>query len=674
MSNKKNNKQALVARCGAHFPVGLLILTGLMLSAEISAQTLVTRQANSSNNTINDIVFVPPQAIPINTDQAALTSLRALVHRVEVTATDATIDLIAFDTLGNKIVSYPRAPIASSTFEIVYDQCAGPGPVRPNGASIDDDRNLYATSSGASLPSEVWVLKRDTASSIPGCLEGYELPRRLALFAGSPDLEETVVVPGDVAMDVPGWSAGDLLVLMRNSAQLVRFAAADIAACVASAPSSLCDVSPAQTVIATSGFPSSAEPTGVDFVNLDLSHRLAIVLNGGDVLVYFPNGTRQSVDFVNGLGNGPFKDRVGTEGGQDKLVLTNRNGGEILKIAIVTDLSGNLVAETDGMGNPVIATVTAGVEFPIGIDLLTSDAVDVTLCTEINSAIENCVLSGVLLNFINAQATAAGSLGLELFFAEDPRCDANGNFTPGPLTTSQLGLNFDVDVRIPNNVTGFPVQIGGTTVCRLVFGEANGVALVNGFVEIQPDEGAILGFDPSCTDLNFQMRPRTFYHPNLTGLQIPEGDELFGVTWECNRDRSGVPGWSLFMPAARWDFGCAANDDACRIAAFENTVIPTDIARLEATLENGVLPKRLGRNLRKDLAAGGRDFGRGRYAKAVAKFDSFGITVCENFDQIPEILEGNLLIKALHISFEITEHFLGAGYEPPAECGIVLTQ
>lgn len=403
------------------------------------AQTVRVVAANSSNNDVYEVAFSGSggSVTTIINDQSTHASLRSVAFLAN--AETLTVDVLAADTLRDQVLRFPNPTASTPTAaQVVWapgDGVAGPnplglpGPVAPNGLSLDAEQNLFVVSSapGTSVSQTMWVFKRNPASP-----SGFDLPRLLdSHFGGASvdQLQETLVSTikvGPVAFD-------DLLVAA-TPARVFRYSAAAIRTVLADGG----EIEPSTLVTPT--VLGAYEPAGLDFWPTD--GKLLISTSNGTVLTYDVEAGTLLANFASGLGNGKFKIKTGLELGQPRAYVANRNGGEILKFG-----------PPAGGANPPLAMVTTGVQSPQGLTVTNAGLSTAESCLASSGG---CDPIGVINHQIRDTFTGvAGSL-LETacIVQTDPRVDpATGVCDGSPLNLADVCPGFE-SVMIPGHLCG----------------------------------------------------------------------------------------------------------------------------------------------------------------------------------------------------------------------------
>jgi hypothetical protein len=427
-------------------------------------------------------------------------------------------------------------------------------PAHPDGLSQDPDQNLYGvtSSTGSSIDSEpkVWMLRRDEGGPLPG---GYKGPVAY-IDTGMPGIEllaETVFVTSNLGTLV----AGDLLVLVSDPPEVLRYRAADLAAFRATlagggTPAELTpDVfihPPTAAVPAAQRFPTGATPNG-----MDLTQEGSVLVSAGEgkVLHYLANGTRKTngsgafVDFFSGLGNGQFKLASGFQEGALRVFLTDRNGGEVHRFRFAADGTGVLESTIASAESPnAIDTTTAAISFTpsgSGVVVHSSDVI-VSTIENVQSAGVTSITEYVFSDPRESEPGAPSNPSLPLHRALDLHQEIS-SLLPAGVTIPAYVRAF----RKADPVTGLPT---GAPTFLLMVAATN--AEVQGTIQHIADESLVLGYSPNCSDANPTLRPKLFWrdNPATDEAPVPEGN-FVNVTNGCGTSRGITFFYSLFLPA-----------------------------------------------------------------------------------------------------------------------------
>ena len=397
----------------------LLTIAALSIAAGAHAQVLRVTAANASNSSVYNVTFSGSGGFvtPLNTDANKHVSFRSLAFVPN--AQTGKVDLLIADTSRGEIVRYADATGAAT---LVWNTSVGPGPVYPDGLSLDGNGNLYVVSSasGSPKPAELWVFPRDSSAPAGAA---FLSPRLVdASFGGIAiqALEETVSVRAAGS----GANVGDLLVLSSSPALVLVYSAAALDAVInGSGP-----IGPSRTLIASAQFPAGVAPGGMDIWPVDGS--LLITTADGTVLRYgFASGTAvRAPDFATGLGNGKFKVKTGIQSGTPYAFVANNNGGDIIEFG---------APPAQGGGNPPLATVTAGVQRPQGLAATNLAATDSNTCLRQSGGCD--VLQSVLKHSVTGLQTLPGYVIEDTCIVQvDPRIAQYGTCTGHTLPVSQV--------------------------------------------------------------------------------------------------------------------------------------------------------------------------------------------------------------------------------------------
>ena len=403
-------------------------------AATTYAQSLRITAANASNDQIYDVTFVGTggSTTVLNTDQNLYTSFRSLVFIPN--ASSGTVDLLVADTLRGEIVRYTSAAGAGT---VIWSTAQGPGPVSPDGLSVDPAGNLFvvSTASGTSKPEQIRVLPHDPSLPLGA---GFLAPRLIDdSFGGVPvqSLEDTIVAQSASA----AAGAGDLLVLASSPNTVFVYSAASVQSVIAGGP----PVSPTRLLLSSTDFPAGVTLGGLDFWPPDAT--LLVTTSGGSILRYaFTGGTNTRLpDFSSGLGNGKFKVRTGVQAGLPYAFVANNNGGSILEFG---------APPVGGGSNPPLATVTSGVEHPQGLAVTNLEAAAASACLA-NAG--GCDLLGSVLKHAIKGSSALAGFVIEgvCFVPVDPRIAQFGTCTGHSLPVAQICAGYGTTV-IPDYLCG----------------------------------------------------------------------------------------------------------------------------------------------------------------------------------------------------------------------------
>ena len=508
----------------------LFAVAAVLAAAGADAQSLRVTAANGSNSQIYDVTFVGTGGYTtvLNTDQSLYASLSSLVFIAN--AATGAVDLLVADSSRGEIVRYAGAAGAAT---VIWSTAQGPGPVYPDGVSLSSDGDLFVVSSapGNPKPAEVWILPHDP--QVPSG-SGFLAPRLVdASFGGVAvqGLAETLVARTTSAAAGPG----DLLVLASDPPSVFVYSAASLASVVAGGG----PVSPSRTLIGPAQFPAASVPGGMDFWGPD--NTLLISTAGGTILRYgFTAGAATRLaDFASGLGNGKFKVKTGIQDAVTYAFVANNNGGDILKFG---------APPVTGGPNPPLATVTKGVQRPLGLATTNLSAGAASGCLQ--SAGGCNLLGNVLKHDVQGVSTLGGYVIEDVCVVPaDPRITQYGSCTGHSLPVKQICAGYG-DAVIPDSLCGGSGSSG------------SGFALVKSLTNTADHaKGALIwndarassvltGAGPPCPQTALAWAP-------LAGEgSIVEGNSLVEMTGTCGTSGAVTRGLSV------WGLGLVVNTAA----------------------------------------------------------------------------------------------------------------
>ena len=270
------------------------------------------------------------------------------------------------DATQGQIVRYSPAVGSMAATETLVWKYSGTGPAHPDGLSRDGNGNLYIVTSklNDSTGNAVWVLPANPLSPTGFAAAPLLVDASFGSAKGVKTLMETLIAP----TSGPGWSGGDLLVLVGNGSSsgsqnntndadvFVYHATTTLARALAGTAAA----GPDLVLLNPSQFPPGEFPTGFDAWPPGASGSSATILiatNMGRVLDYsFGAGLTPSYTvFASGLGSGFNKLRVGAQMGLPVVFVTQ------------STTSGGRILEFGAAGGAPIGIVTTGVNNPDGI-------------------------------------------------------------------------------------------------------------------------------------------------------------------------------------------------------------------------------------------------------------------------------------------------------------------
>jgi hypothetical protein len=333
-------------------------------------------------STPNSALISGTQA-PLNTDGGKHGSFDAIVWVPN--SHTGTLDLIASDILKGQIVRYSGPSYGTGT--VIFNWAAkgkGSGPAYPVGMAADPAGNLYVISPNCKqdpTPS-LWVLPFNAATG------NYAAPILIDdVFSGVKTLAlAEVLVAGTAATadgaGTPGWSAGDLLVLVGDSfnARVIVYAQPAINGVIKTSVSLRGPSSTAVTLAQFKG--KSALPLGMDIWPPDATTKgvsLLFATIDGRLIRFDSSQDAFIADFADGFGVNVQRVKVGNYLNVPYAFvaqLVTSKGGEILQYG---------APPAGGTNTKPLATISKGLEGPFGLAVTMSGSSPVADCIAPNT-------------------------------------------------------------------------------------------------------------------------------------------------------------------------------------------------------------------------------------------------------------------------------------------------
>ncbi len=510
----------------AHVLPLVLASLSFFLTPVVGLATDTVYVANYANNRIFKVDFTAGTTTQINTDANQVKKLSAMFVR-----NDGFDDIIICDTAASQV--------------LIYENVGSPGfdgksrPVtdvpNPDGISADESGNLYVISSkpGRNKKRQLWFIEKGGPN--PG---GY-FDARLVTDIAADLLEDTKVVkvtqPG-------GLTAGDILVLSRQPARVLRFRRNGSRWTVVNGPTN--------PFIA---FPGGVEPMGLAFSASENSLELLVLTLDGSVLRYdFSGGPIEASFLPEGLGNGPFKIATGLQGAHNRAFITQRNGHTVYAFDILPD--GSADPET-------VASVSQGLNFPQGVGIGTGNGAFIPKVAQVTAAFQAhtaTVYGGRQAGIIDSNCR---------FLIKDPRefathlaceraCDeeCDGKFCPRSLFLNELDSTL-APAEIPSYMRFFRFDGPDEGDALPFLCTAKSSAKFN-FTSIFFEADQVLnwgGSGPACDEGPSKKRAMFAWTPipETTEPRIYEDKKFINVSAGCGSNRGDIDDYSYYLPFLR---------------------------------------------------------------------------------------------------------------------------
>lgn len=576
-----------------------LTLLVILAAPGAQAQTLRVTAVNASNNAVYEVNFSGSggSISVLNTDANRHVSLRSVVFIPN--AQSGQIDLLVADSLRGEIVRYADA---TGDATVVWKAASGPGPRFPDGLSVDSAGNLFVVSAGWGIfkPAQLWVFPTDPL--LPAGA-GFLAPRLIdGKFGVLQSLEETLIA----RTTTNASGAGDLLLLTGWPSTVLVYSSADIQNVLNGGG----PISPSRTLLSGAQFPAAVEPGGIDFWPVDGS--LLITTARGTVLRYSFTATNpiREFDFATGLGIGKFKVKTGTEAGQPFAFIVDHFRGEILKFG---------APPAGGGANPPLATVTKGVQRPLGLAASNLAAAPAADCLD---SAGGCDLTGsVLTHSVTRLASLTGFVIEDVCIVpKDPRITQYGSCTGHSLPVGQVCAGFG-DTVIPDTMCGGSGASG------------SGFALIKSTTNtLNTAKGALIaseGITEGVLSGEVSPCPKTVlgWAPTVGEGTVVEGNTMLEITSACGSSKGLTRGLSL------WGVGLVLNENALpgkNLADARVKFAATKYEALGSTISLASVQSTFRGSLNKCLKISREHFDCDGYAKAATQLLACDALVAAN--------------------------------------------
>jgi len=568
----------------------------LLAFASAEAQEVVAQQfgataVNGNGNALYNLT-VTPNTPPgtgallsgtqgLNTDGTAHGHFFA-VTRVSNSVTSA-LDLIVADASRGQIVRYPGpGPGSYQTSGSIFSWTQpGSGPKYPIGLAADTAGNVYAISAGVLFDTKpaLWVLPFNSTTG------AYGAPILIDNTCGIVSEVLVATTPATaIGAGAPAWNAGDVLVLVSDplSPRVLVYSQAAIQSVLANPSTPLrgpTSIAVSPTVL------RGTVPVGMDVWPADATHGVSLLITtlGGRVLRFDSGSNALTADFAGGLGLGLQRIKVGTYSTIPYAFIAQSapGKGRILQFG-APPASGS---------NTPLASVTTGVNDPLGLAVSSSGSVPVSACIAPNV----CDPIGPQLN---TQISGSGTGNLppdapllqeSCIINSDPRVTVSGS------TWSCAGGNLDV----ANYCPGFPSTVLPGFLCGHSGPTGSGLVVVKGtakvidqnvndtFIQeiVDPDLPLPGPLNLSCPQEQiFAWAPRSDL-PSIEGTVVeggpaPGSNYFVDLSGLC--DKGGGTVHSLSMQA----YGLALNTATSGIPNGLPAFVTDKFANLQQTITN----------------------------------------------------------------------------------------
>jgi len=574
----------------------------LLAFASADAQQVVAQQfgataVNGNGNALYNLTVTPNSAPNtgallsgtqvLNTDRSAHGNFFA-VTRVSNSVTSA-LDLVVADASRGQIVRYPGpGPSSYQTSTAIFSWTApGSGPKYPIGLAADTAGNVYAISAAVLFDSKpsLWVLPFNSTTG------AYGAP---ILVDNTCGIVSEVLVAATAATPVgssaPAWNAGDVLVLVSNplGPRVLVYSQAALQSVLANPSTPL--KGPTSIAVSSSVLQGTL-PVGMDVWPADATHGVSLLITtiAGRVLRFDSGSKALAADFASGLGVGLQRIKVGTYSTIPYAFVAQSGAGtgKILQFG---------APPSSGTNGP-LASVTTGVNNPLGLAVTSSGSAPVSAC--IAPAV--CDPLGPQLT---AQISGPGTTNLppnapvlqeSCVINADPRVTVSPPPPATPTSWSCAGGNLDV----ANFCPGFPSTVLPGSLCGHSGPTGSGFVVVKGtakvvdqnvndtFIQeiVDPDVPLPGPLNLSCPQEQiFAWAPRSDL-PSIEGTIVeggPASDSNYFIDLSGLCDRGGGTVHSLSMQA----YGLALNTASTGLPNGLPAFVTDKFANLQQTITN----------------------------------------------------------------------------------------
>jgi hypothetical protein len=415
--------------------------------------------------------------------------------------------------------------------------------------ALDTSGNAYAVNATQGGADVLVRLPRNPACSVSpapaGCLPGgYGAARVIDdQVDGVSLLADVAIVPGTGSF--PGgakYQPGDVLVLAKKPARILRYSVADIG-------SFLAGTAPRPTPTQVASLSDCREPEGFAVFT---TGEVLVATEHGRVQVYRPDGTRQATDFAVFDGQG-VNVAIGAEGGagadpvgDGRVVVTVRRANRVVSFG-VSRVGGDLLADP---GVPT-ATVPASAVHGIADASLAGSIYAAASAVPVTVGLPN---HEVTFEKVNSPGFLAGNY--TVLSEASVRAAADTTCPDGKITLEGVTRCVPSHVR-GHELRGSSCQPDGTGCYYLAFTADTGANLFGGTQEHHFEEDEF-GFETACYAAGTpgsrppsSRQPRVFYATDDNDPRIVEDEVFADISTGCNSHIGRGSQFSLFLTG--WD-------------------------------------------------------------------------------------------------------------------------